>query len=579
MKKTKFLLAALLIAFAFVSCDTSENNSSDTNFSENFGAAVSRDFIGQVVDADNHPIQGVTIKIGTTSVQTDVNGVFIINGASVNEKFAYITAKKSGYIDGSRAMVPTSGKNNVRIMLIQDTPLQTIQSGVTSEVSIYSGTKVVFDGAFQDENGVAYSGDVQVSMFHLTPSDENIDKLMPGMLYAQTQDNEEAVLETFGMLNVELRGSAGQKLNIASGHTAEITIRIDDSQIAIAPSSIPLWHFDEGKGYWKEDGTATKVGNKYVGNVTHFSWWNCDIPNSSLYLTFTFVDSNGNPLSNLALSIINPSGFYAHGTTDVNGQVAGFFPSNQVLTIKFYSINTCGTDITAGPFSSSQVLPNIVILNSTTILNTTIVGRLLKCDNTNVTNGYVLLNQNNQVFLSPVSNGNFSFNQFYCPNITNFSLLGFDFDNFQQTGLIQFDFKTPTTYVGNLMTCNTINEFVSLQVDEQPAVFYTTNLGANFELFYPTSNPYGISFRDVNNSFAIWIRYQQPGFYHNAIFTATSSQSGNINASVNAIGFDFNIAKSGQIGEYIDMTFDGTYYDGNNTIHRLRGNVHVIRDN
>ena len=64
----------------------------------------------------------------------------------------------------------------------------------------------------------------------------------------------------------------GQKLNLKEGHTAEIVVQIDDSQLATAPNTITLWHFDEEKGYWKEDGVATKVGNKYVGEVSHFSW-------------------------------------------------------------------------------------------------------------------------------------------------------------------------------------------------------------------------------------------------------------------------------------------------------------------
>ncbi|MES2410478.1 MAG: hypothetical protein V4535_03445, partial [Bacteroidota bacterium] len=193
MKKIQILLGLLLIVFTITGCDPNDSSSSqnDDTFAENFGSQVSRDFIGQVVDTDNNPIQNAEIKIGTLTVQTDVNGVFIINGASVHEKFAYITAKKIGYIDGSRAMVPTSGKNSVRIMLVPNTPLQTISTGVSSEVSLPSGTKVVFDGEFQDENGAAYTGGVSVAMFHLLPSDENIDKLMPGMLYAQTKTNEE----------------------------------------------------------------------------------------------------------------------------------------------------------------------------------------------------------------------------------------------------------------------------------------------------------------------------------------------------------------------------------------------------
>ena len=52
---------------------------------------------------------------------------------------------------------------------------------------------------------------------------------------------------------------------------------MDASQTGIAPETINLWYFDEENGYWKEEGQAIKDGNKYVAEVTHFTWWNCDI--------------------------------------------------------------------------------------------------------------------------------------------------------------------------------------------------------------------------------------------------------------------------------------------------------------
>ncbi|MCG2611443.1 hypothetical protein LZZ90_07980 [Flavobacterium sp. SM15] len=212
----------------------------------------------------------MSVKIGTNTVQTDANGVFIINGADVYENFAYIITKKSGYIDGSRALIPTDGKNKVKIMMITNVPVQTVQSGTTSEVTLPNGTKVNFDGAFQDENGNAYSGTVQVFMYHLESSNGNLSSLMPGMLYAQDKDGNEKILETYGMMNVELKGASGQKLQIANGHTAQITMDIDDAQLSNAPTTIPLWHFDEVNGYWKEEGSAQKVGSNYVGRVSHF---------------------------------------------------------------------------------------------------------------------------------------------------------------------------------------------------------------------------------------------------------------------------------------------------------------------
>ena len=585
MKKIQNLLWLLVIAISVTSCNPDDGNSpsgqNDDTFSQNFGTVVNRDFIGQVVDADNNPIQGVTVKIGSSTTQTDVNGVFMLNNASVYQKFAYITAKKAGYIDGSRSLVPTSGKNNVKIMLLPFAAQATVQSGEASEVSIYSGTKVKFDGAFQDENGNDYSGDVQVALFHLTPSDTNISSLMPGMLYAQTETNQEAILETFGMINVELRGSGGQKLNIKSGHTAEITVRIDDSQLATAPSTIPLWHFDEAKGYWKQDGVATKIGNKYVGEVSHFSWWNCDAFAQMVRLTVTVVDSNGNEISNAGVGLIaGGSSYPVMGFTNNNGQVSGLIPANQTLVLNVYaSYYTCDADniiytTTIGPFSSDTVLPNIVVNLTSNTLSSTVQGNLLKCNGSNVTNGYVILNRYGNYSVSPVTNGAFSFSELYCPDDTQFTLKGVDLDNFQQTDSISYNFVVPITNVGNLQACNSIDEFISYQIDNDPTVFLVDNINATTQSNYFSINAYNA----VQGGLAVFGNTITPGTYNTSVIQIEGSPVGFIGASTtNTVQFHLN--QFGAVGEYIDMTFSGTYQGPNNETHTITGVVHVIRDN
>ena len=589
MKKLHSLLCLLLLVVAFSSCESNDDNNNsgpnDDAFAENFGNAASKDFIGQIVDIYNNPIQGVTIKIGTSTTQTDVNGVFIINGANVYERFAHITATKSGYIDGSRSLVPTSGKNNVKIMLLPNDPLETIQSGVTSEVSIYSGTKVVFDGAFVDANGNDYSGSVQVAMFHLTPTDENINKLMPGMLYAQTEANEQAVLETYGMLNVELRGSAGQKLNIKDGHTAEITIRIDDSQLATAPSSIPLWHFDEEKGYWKQDGVATKVGNKYVGEVSHFSWWNCDLQFPTVTLTLTVVDANGNGISNVGVGLIaNGNTWPVMGYTDINGQVSGLIPANQTLVLNvypdYYSCNSNNIIFTTsiGPFAVNSTLPNIVVNNTSTNLSSTVVGNLVKCDNTNVTNGYVMLSRAGGYSVSPVTNGAFSFNEIYCPSNTQFTLKGYDLENLQTTDSIAYNFTAPITNIGNLQACTAVDEFISYQVDGGAPVFLIQQVsGGTTTQGTINQNSLYLNAYNATGGLYIWGDTNVPGVYTTAQFSIEGSGVGYV-ASTTPNTIQFNLNQVGAIGQYIDMTFSGTFTDSNG-LHTLSGVAHVIRDN
>lgn len=587
MIKTRLFLMMFLAALLCVSCDPNDdanpnvNPNGNDNFSEHFGASASRDFIGQVVDVNGQAIQNATVKIGTSTKQTDKNGMFILNDADVNERFAYITATKIGYVDGSRALVPTSGMNNVRIMLLPLEITQTIASGANSEVLLPNGTKVKFDGAFKDENGNSYSGDVNVSMFHLSPSNDNLSAIMPGMLYAEDAAGQEKVLETYGMMNVELRGSGGQKLQLADGHTAEITIAIDAAQMATAPATIPLWHFDSEKGYWKEDGFATKTGNKYIGTVSHFSWWNCDAQFPTVNLTCSVVDTNGNALPGIPVSITRVGGNSTYGYTDSNGVVSGLVPANETLTLAISTNSACGNIIaytdTIGPFSSDTTLPAIVV-NNPLIESVLVQGNLVKCDNTNVTNGYVLF-QNHANYNSgfaAVTNGTFSFHALSCTTDSGFSLSGTDYDALQVTDSLSFSYTNPVTDVGNIVACNAVTEFISYQIDSNPIVFaidyVSGNSGNSGQGSYTTVYGYN------NEQTGLYISGSPlvSGIYTTNEFSIEGGAVGLISSTTtNTIVFNVTI---GAVGGFIDIAFSGSYTGNDALTHTISGTAHAIRD-
>ncbi|CAM3701674.1 hypothetical protein FSS13T_19040 [Flavobacterium saliperosum S13] len=572
-----FLLSALFIVGCNPNDDGSSSNASDP-FTQNFGAAVSRDFMGQVVDQYGVAIQNAEIKIGNKTTQTDVNGVFIIKGAGVYKRFAYITSKKSGFIDGSRAMVPTSGINNVKIMMIANTPVQIISSGVASEVTLPNGTTVNFDGAFQDENGNAYTGDVQVAMYHLEASNENLSSLMPGMLYAKDESGAEKVLETYGMMNVELKGSNGQKLQIASGHTAGISMAIDATQLATAPNTIPLWHFDDAKGYWIEEGSATKVGNAYVGTVSHFSWWNCDIPNSTILLTINIHDNNGNPLVNQIIELTDQNGYSTFGLTDSNGQTSGLIPENSSLVLQVYASNysTIIYNSAIGPFVTDAVV-NIVIEGSPALIFNQVTGNLVNCENTNVTNGYMMLiREGYSSFFFPVNNGQFSFNTVRTSANETFSLRGGDYNTSNYSEAIVYSYSnSATTNVGNFAACNPITEFISYQIDSNPTVIMQSNLTFTIDM----NNYLSVFGRNNELGKEISIDGQAGGTGANAMlgFVLQGTDFGVIRSGgTNTI--TYNAAPIGAVGTYADVTFNGTFTDTTGT-HTLSGLIHVIRDN
>ncbi|HEY0046950.1 MAG TPA: hypothetical protein VGB44_09605, partial [Flavobacterium sp.] len=399
--------------------------------------------------------------------------------------------------------------------------------------------------------------------------------------YAQDENNDEAALETYGMLNVELRGASGQKLQIAEGHKAEMSMLIDPSQMASAPSSIPLWHFDEAVGYWKQEGTATKQGNKYVGEVSHFSWWNCDAPFPTIILNVTVVNSNGDPMSNVQVGIIRDQQQYPYiGYTDADGNISGLVPAGETLTIVVYNYSSCGNQVISstvvGPFAVDTTIPNIVISNPT-LISTVVEGNFMQCDESNVTNGYVMLNiTGGQQLIAEITNGAFSFNALYCTTQTSFSLEGFDYENLQTTDSINYSFTQPVTNVGNLIACNSVQEFISYQIDDQPTIYILSNLSTDDN----GGQGFSVSgFDESQSGIYIWgsTGTNVPGIYTSADYSLEGNGiyigPGTTNTMV------YVLSSFGQeVGEYVDMTFNGTYEDDAGVTHTLSGTVHVKID-
>jgi hypothetical protein len=83
-------------------------------------------------------------------------------------------------------------------------------------------------------------------------------------------------LGSFGAFHILPRDANGQPLTMAAGKQASVSLPIQPGQLGVAPATIPLFHYDESSGNWLEDGTLTRSGNRYVGQITHFSVFNAD---------------------------------------------------------------------------------------------------------------------------------------------------------------------------------------------------------------------------------------------------------------------------------------------------------------
>lgn len=434
---------------------------------------------GTVIDENNQPVSGATVTSGANTTTTDRYGVFRFNNISLSKTNGYVKVTKQGYFPGMRTFITTAGRtHNVRIRLLPKTSAGNFSGTTGGTITISGGGKLVLPAsAVTDASGNAYTGTVNVAMTWIDPTSPNLPDIIPGDLRGLTTNNEERGLETYGMLGVEMTSMSGQTLKIASGKTAELSFPIPASMAGAAPATIDLWNFDEATGRWKQEGQATKSGNYYIAQVSHFSFWNCDAPFPVIDLCMTLVNAaNNQPLNNAQVRIKRPNGSYGYGWTDSTGNLCGKVPSNEALVLEVLGSGNCYTvaySQNIGPFSSNTNLGTIAV--TIPPANTlTITGTLVNCSNANVTNGAaVIYTTGSYSYSVPVNNGTFSFTIVRCSGGTlNFTVLGVDYSTMQQGNPVSGSGSTGTVNLGTIQACGTSSaQYVEFIIEGTPFAY------------------------------------------------------------------------------------------------------------
>ncbi|WP_028872230.1 hypothetical protein [Psychroserpens burtonensis] len=93
-------------------------------------------------------------------------------------------------------------------------------------------------------------------------------------------------------------------------------------------------------GYWKEQGEAFKVGNKYFAEVNHFTWWNCDLPLDYVNLCFS-ITSGTSEASTPYLVLMKRNStdqiIYFGNVQSIDGAQCRLIPQNEEITLSIYS--------------------------------------------------------------------------------------------------------------------------------------------------------------------------------------------------------------------------------------------------
>jgi hypothetical protein len=246
------------------------------------GPAVSL-FSGTLVsDAGN--VAGAEVRVNGKAAVSDARGGFTVTVPETNRYV--LTVKKDGFQTLSKVFLEEHAGSTYRLLPVDKATIDPTKDNVLvarpprQEGSTQEGFKGVAVTLKADTivdasgNKVKTPVDVYYSQFdHLF---DRFDR-MPGDWGATNAAGRDTTLTSFGAVEVNLRGPAGQKYNIAPGTTAELRYNVHPAQAATAPATIPLWYYNEEKGLWEEDGQAALAGSQYIAQAKHFSAINVDL--------------------------------------------------------------------------------------------------------------------------------------------------------------------------------------------------------------------------------------------------------------------------------------------------------------
>lgn len=281
---------------------------------------------GVVVAAGTgQPLANVAVSAGGRSTTTDVAGRYALaNVPAANP--AVVKFDLAGYIRGvSTVALPAAGNAiaNPRLTAVATAQqFNAVNGAVVSVPNSSAQVRLPANGLVNQATGAAATGTVTAEV---TPIDPATDPAaMPGNFQASGAAAPISI-ESFGALSVVLRDGAGSTLDLAGGQTATVRIPVA-TRSAAAPSSIPLFYFNETTGLWVEEGTATLQGvapdQYYEGTVRHFTVWNADRPTETVFIGGCAVTETGQPAAG---ATVETNGINYSGTASVQTNAQGNF--------------------------------------------------------------------------------------------------------------------------------------------------------------------------------------------------------------------------------------------------------------
>lgn len=565
-----FILFVAGLAIFFYSCQKEITGNGPDQQPPNLTTKISSSVSGFVTDENELAIKDAVVSMGNGNTITDKYGFFELNNVQVIKEAAVVTVTVPGYFKGIKTYISATGKSAFfRIKLIPKIIAGSIDAATGGNVTLTNGLIVSLpaNAIVNAATNAAYTGPVNVAAHWINPVAKELNRIMPGDLRGLDTAGAFKLLTTYGMAAVELTGAGGELLQLAPGKKAILTIPLPPAIAATAPNVIPLWYFDELTGLWKEQGNAVKSGNSYVGEVSHFSYWNCDVPNNYVKFSCTITNAKGVPIQNalVKVSVVSDTATRSgYGYTDSSGYTGGAVPANTPLLLEVFGEYNCLAGLLAKNFTTTTANVSLGSIVIPANYSATITGNVNDCNNAGVTNGFVLMRKDGINFYKPLGKtGTFNFTTTLCSNAAPATFVGNDRAMMKASNALAVTLIPGENAIGTLIACaiNT-QQFINYSINGTNYSF-TTPVDSLFQYAKPqntpppiiitAASPYSNTTQEASLSFAL------TGIATNTsqnLFSFNSPQIANPTRIL--IPIVVKITEYGIVGQFIAGNFSGT---------------------
>mgnify|MGYP003884512817 CR=1 FL=1 len=260
--------------------------------------------VGQVETADGVPAFGVTVRAGELEVMTDSTGRFVLEGVPAGRHT--LAFSKWGWSKSFRPVTVDEGHPAVvNQVIVRSDADGSFAAGLGANIDVRGAKVDLPAGTYVDANGTAYNGAVQYSAtFYDLGKDSPELRAAPGTFEARDGTGADALIESFGMLQVELTTADGTDLELPDGSASRMLMPLQTRGTPLLPagSMIPAWSFDEIEGIWVQEGAGvvTTLADGRLAwqfDAPHYSTWNVDLPvETRQCVTGKVVDNQGAPI-------------------------------------------------------------------------------------------------------------------------------------------------------------------------------------------------------------------------------------------------------------------------------------------